>query len=349
MTATATPADLDRLDDAELADRLTEAGGRIRTEISKVIVGNDAIVEQALIALFAGGNCLLVGVPGLAKTLLISTMSRALALSFSRIQFTPDLMPSDVTGTDVIQDDPETGRRRLIFMPGPVFANVLLADEINRTPPKTQAALLEAMQEYHVTAAGRTYQLDRPFFVLATQNPIELEGTYPLPEAQLDRFMFNIVMTYLSEDDEVRVATATTSTQKPAPARVLDGGEILQIQDMVRQVLVADDVARYAVRLVNASRPGREGRVGKLDFVDSWVRWGAGLRASQALILGGKARALMQGRYHVSVADLRALAPPILRHRVITNFYAESEHIDADGIVTRLLDAVPGPKSGLET
>ena len=239
--------------------------------------------------------------------------------------------------------------RSLRFVKGPIFAQIILADEINRTPPKTQAALLEAMQEYHVTAAGRTYPLERPFFVLATQNPIELEGTYPLPEAQLDRFMFNIVMTYLSEDDEVRVATATTSTSKPAPARVLDGGEILQIQDLVRQVLVADDVARYAVRLVNASRPGREGRVGKLDFVDSWVRWGAGLRASQALILGGKARALMQGRYHVSVADLRALAPPILRHRIITNFYAESEHVDADGIVTRLLDAVPGPKSGLET
>jgi len=229
-----------------------------------------------------------------------------------------------------------------------VFAQIILADEINRTPPKTQAALLEAMQEYHVTAAGRTYALDRPFFVLATQNPIELEGTYPLPEAQLDRFMFNIVMTYLDEDDEVKVVTQTTSTATPAPARTLDGDEILEIQNLVRQVAVADDVARYAVRLVGATRPGRPGRAGKLDFIDSWVRWGAGLRASQALILGGKARALLHGRYHVSVADIRALAPPILRHRVITNFYAESERVDADAIVTRLLEAVPAPRSGLD-
>jgi MoxR-like ATPase len=330
-----------------IAERVADARQRILTELRKVIVGQDEVVDQVLVALFTGGHCLITGVPGLAKTLLIKTLAEILDLSFKRIQFTPDLMPADITGTEIL--DEAAGMRRLRFVKGPIFAQIILADEINRTPPKTQAALLEAMQEYHVTAAGRTYQLDRPFFVLATQNPIELEGTYPLPEAQLDRFMFNIVMTYLSEDDEVRVATATTSTQKPAPARVLDGGEILQIQDMVRQVLVADDVARYAVRLVNASRPGREGRVGKLDFVDSWVRWGAGLRASQALILGGKARALMQGRYHVSVADLRALAPPILRHRVITNFYAESEHVDADGIITRLLDAVPGPKSGLET
>ena len=233
------------------------------------------------------------------------------------------------------------------FVPGPVFAQIILADEINRTPPKTQAALLEAMQEYHVTAAGRTYELERPFFVLATQNPIELEGTYPLPEAQLDRFMFNIMMRYLNEDEEVRVVTETTSAARPTPSRVLGGADILQIQELVRQVLVAEDVARYAVQLVNASRPGREGRVGKLDFVDTWVRWGAGLRASQALILGGKARALIDGRYHVSVADIRALAPPILRHRIITNFYAESERVDSDGIVTRLLEAVPVPRSAL--
>ena len=344
MTATATPADLDRLDDAELADRLTEAGGRITTEIRKVIVGNDAIVEQALIALFAGGNCLLVGVPGLAKTLLISTMSRALALSFSRIQFTPDLMPSDVTGTDVIQDDPDTGRRRLIFMPGPVFANVLLADEINRTPPKTQAALLEAMQEYHVTAAGREYPLERPFFVLATQNPIELEGTYPLPEAQLDRFMFNVVVSYLREDDEVRVVTETTGAAGPRPARVLGGAEILEYQQLVRQVVVAEEVARYAVRLVDSSRPGRQQ---DLAFVKEWVKWGAGLRASQSLILASKARALMQGRYHVSIADVRALARPILRHRIIPNFYAESEQITTDILVDRLIEAVPAPRSGM--
>ena len=330
-------------------DRVAEVAGRLERELAKAIVGQQRVVREILIAFLAGGHCLLRGVPGLAKTLLIKKLAEAVHLRFNRIQFTPDLMPSDILGAEVIEEDRATGKRVIRFIRGPIFANIILADEINRTPPKTQAALLEAMQEYHVTAAGRTYPLERPFFVLATQNPIELEGTYPLPEAQLDRFMFNIVMTYLSEDDEVRVATETTSTSKPAPARVLDGAEILQIQDMVRQVLVADDVARYAVRLVNASRPGREGRVGKLDFVDSWVRWGAGLRASQALILGGKARALMQGRYHVSVADLRALAPPILRHRVITNFYAESEHIDADGIVARLLDAVPGPKSGLET
>jgi MoxR-like ATPase len=329
-----------------IAERVADARQRILTELRKVIVGQDEVVDQVLIALFTGGHCLITGVPGLAKTLLIKTLAEILDLSFKRIQFTPDLMPADITGTEIL--DEAAGIRSLRFVKGPIFAQIILADEINRTPPKTQAALLEAMQEYHVTASGRTYPLDRPFFVLATQNPIELEGTYPLPEAQLDRFMFNIVMTYLSEEDEVRVATETTSTARPTPARVLDGAEILKIQDLVRQVLVADDVARYAVRLVNASRPGRDGRPGKLDFVDSWVRWGAGLRASQALILGGKARALMQGRYHVSVADLRALAPPILRHRVITNFYAESERIDADGIVTRLLEAVPGPKSGLD-
>ena len=237
--------------------------------------------------------------------------------------------------------------RGLRFVQGPIFAQIILADEINRTPPKTQAALLEAMQEYHVTAAGRTYELERPFFVLATQNPIELEGTYPLPEAQLDRFMFNIVMKYLNEDEEVRVVTETTAAARPRPSRVLGGPDILQIQDLVRQVLVAEDVARYAVQLVNASRPGREGRVGKLDFVDTWVRWGAGLRASQALILGGKARALIDGRYHVSVSDIRALAHPILRHRIITNFYAESERVDSDGIITRLLEAVPVPRSAL--
>jgi MoxR-like ATPase len=299
-----------------------------------------------LMSLFCGGHCLITGVPGLAKTLLVKTLSQILDLSFKRIQFTPDLMPSDITGTEIL--DEQHGTRSLRFVHGPVFAQIILADEINRTPPKTQAALLEAMQEYHVTAAGRTYQLERPFFVLATQNPIELEGTYPLPEAQLDRFMFNIVMTYLDEDDEVKVVTQTTSTATPAPARTLDGDEILEIQNLVRQVAVADDVARYAVRLVSATRPGRPDRPGKLDFIDSWVRWGAGLRASQALILGGKARALLHGRYHVSVADIRALAPPILRHRVITNFYAESERIDADAIVTRLLDAVPAPRSGLD-
>ena len=328
------------------AEKVAEGRERILTELRKVIVGQDDVVEEVLIALFTGGHCLITGVPGLAKTLLIKTLAEILDLSFKRIQFTPDLMPADITGTEIL--DEASGLRALRFVKGPIFAQIILADEINRTPPKTQAALLEAMQEYHVTAAGRTYALDRPFFVLATQNPIELEGTYPLPEAQLDRFMFNIVMTYLDEDDEVQVVTQTTSTATPTPARTLDGDEILEIQNLVRQVAVADDVARYAVRLDSATRPGRPGRAGKLDFIESWVRWGAGLRASQALILGGKARALLHGRYHVSVADIRALAPPILRHRVITNFYAESERVDADAIVTRLLEAVPAPRSGLD-
>ena len=328
-----------------IAEKVAEARARILQELRKVIVGQDEVVDQVLVALFTGGHCLITGVPGLAKTLLIKTLAEILDLSFKRIQFTPDLMPSDITGTEIL--DESSGVRGLRFVPGPVFAQIILADEINRTPPKTQAALLEAMQEYHVTAAGRTYELERPFFVLATQNPIELEGTYPLPEAQLDRFMFNIVMKYLSEDEEVRVVTETTAAARPRPGHVLGGPDILQIQELVRQVPVAEDVARYAVQLVNASRPGREGRVGKLDFVDTWVRWGAGLRASQALILGGKARALLDGRYHVSVADIRALAHPILRHRIITNFYAESERVDSDGIITRLLDAVPVPRSAL--
>jgi MoxR-like ATPase len=334
------------MDVATTAERVAEGRAQILAELRKVIIGQDEVVEEVLIALFTGGHCLITGVPGLAKTLLIKTLAEILDLSFKRIQFTPDLMPADITGTEIL--DEASGLRALRFVKGPIFAQIILADEINRTPPKTQAALLEAMQEYHVTAAGRTYALDRPFFVLATQNPIELEGTYPLPEAQLDRFMFNIVMTYLDEDDEVQVVTQTTSTATPTPARTLDGDEILEIQNLVRQVAVADDVARYAVRLVSATRPGRPGRAGKLDFIESWVRWGAGLRASQALILGGKARALLHGRYHVSVADIRALAPPILRHRVITNFYAESERVDADAIVTRLLEAVPAPRSGLD-
>jgi MoxR-like ATPase len=327
------------------AEKVADARARILGELRKVIVGQDDVVDQVLVALFTGGHCLITGVPGLAKTLLIKTLAEILDLSFKRIQFTPDLMPSDITGTEIL--DESGGVRGLRFVPGPIFAQIILADEINRTPPKTQAALLEAMQEYHVTAAGQTYALERPFFVLATQNPIELEGTYPLPEAQLDRFMFNIVMKYLNEDEEVRVVTETTAAARPSPSRVLGGPDILEIQGLVRQVLVAEDVARYAVQLVNASRPGRDGRVGKLDFVDTWVRWGAGLRASQALILGSKARALLDGRYHVSVADIRALALPILRHRIITNFYAESERVDSDGIVTRLLEAVPVPRSSL--
>ncbi len=324
------------------SERVTAGRDRILTELRKTIVGQDEVVDQVLIALFTGGHCLITGVPGLAKTLLIKTLAEILDLSFKRIQFTPDLMPADITGTEILEE--QHGSRTLRFVHGPIFAQIILADEINRTPPKTQAALLEAMQEYHVTAAGRTYQLERPFFVLATQNPIELEGTYPLPEAQLDRFMFNIVMTYLPEADEVRVVTETTGVTQPAVDRVLGGPDILEFQQMVRQVIVADEIARYTVRLVAASRPGQEGAP---DFIEKYVKWGAGLRASQALILGAKARALMHGRHHVSVKDIQALAAPILRHRVITNFYAESERINSDGIVARLLEKVPVPKSGL--
>ena len=324
------------------AERLAASRQRVLDELRKAIVGQDAVIDLVLTALFTGGHCLLTGVPGLAKTHLIKSLAQILELQFKRIQFTPDLMPADITGTEILEES--GGHRSLTFVEGPIFAQVVLADEINRTPPKTQAALLEAMQEFHVTAAGRTYPLQRPFFVLATQNPIELEGTYPLPEAQLDRFMFNVVMHYLSEDDEVRVVTRTTGDEPSALACVVDGTEILAAQRLVRRVPVAEEVARYAVRLVDASRPGQPHSP---DFVGKWVRWGASLRASQALILGGKARALMHGRYHVSVADVRALAPAVLRHRIVTNFFAESDGVTADDVVTRLLESVPAPASGL--
>jgi MoxR-like ATPase len=327
---------------SSLATEVQEGRERILQELRKVIVGQDDVVDQVLVALFTGGHCLLTGVPGLAKTLLIKTLAEILHLSFKRIQFTPDLMPADITGTEVLDD--AGGQRSLRFLKGPIFAQIILADEINRTPPKTQAALLEAMQEYHVTAAGRTYDLEQPFFVLATQNPIELEGTYPLPEAQLDRFMFNVVMTYLDPEDEVRVVTRTTGVDRPVPQRVLDGAAIQAFQQTVREVPVADEVARYAVRLVDSSRPGRGI---KPPFVEKWVKWGAGLRASQALILGSKARALLHGRHHVSVKDIQMLAKPILRHRVIPNFYAEAEGISSDRIIEQLLDVVPAPSSGL--
>jgi MoxR-like ATPase len=324
------------------ADRVAAGRERILAELRKVIVGQDDVVEQVLTALFTGGHCLITGVPGLAKTLLIKTVAQILDLEFKRIQFTPDLMPSDITGTEILDEDP--AGRRLRFVKGPIFAQIILADEINRTPPKTQAALLEAMQEYHVTAAGVTHELQQPFFVLATQNPIELEGTYPLPEAQLDRFMFNIVISYLSEDDEVSVVTRTTAASMQVPQRVLSGADILEFQELSRQVVIAEEIARYAVRLVDASRPGRPGAP---DFVEKWVKWGAGLRGSQALVRGGKARALMHGRYHVSLRDIQALAKPILRHRVMTNFYAESERVNSDGIIDRLLETVPVPTSGM--
>ena len=344
MATTATPSELDRLDDAELADRLHDAAGRITGEIHKIIVGQEAVVEQALIALFAGGNCLLIGVPGLAKTLLVHTMAQALSLKFARIQFTPDLMPSDVTGTDVIQDDPATGQRKLAFMAGPIFTNVLLADEINRTPPKTQSALLEAMQERRVTVQGRTYELQPPFFVFATQNPIELEGTYPLPEAQLDRFMLEVVLDYSPEEDEVSIVNQTTTIPVESVTPVVSREEILAFQRVVRRVPVADAVTRYAVRFVRTTRPSQPDAP---DFVKQWVSYGASVRAAQAMILGGKARALLQGRTHVSFDDIRALARPVLRHRILINFQAQSEKVTTDKLVERLLDAVPLPKSAL--
>jgi MoxR-like ATPase len=297
-----------------------------------------------LLTLFVGGNSLIVGVPGLAKTLLIHTMARVLALKFSRIQFTPDLMPSDITGTDIINEDPETGRRHMVFAPGPVFSNVLLADEINRTPPKTQSALLEAMQEHRVTIQGRTYELEEPFFVFATQNPIELEGTYPLPEAQLDRFMFHIIIEHPPEDEEFEVVRTTTGLQNPQFERTVTGEDLMSFQRLIRKVPVAEPVMRYALSLVRTSRPKAKNAP---EAVTKWVQFGASVRAAQYLVLGAKARALTGGRYHVSFDDIRALAHPVLRHRVLTNFHAESEGITTDSIIDKLLEAVPVPKSGM--
>lgn len=331
--------------DEALLDKLIHVRGQLQRELRKVIIGQDEVIEQVLMALFVGGHALITGVPGLAKTLLVKTLASLLDLKFKRIQFTPDLMPSDITGTDVIEEDFTTGRRSLRFIKGPIFANVILADEINRTPPKTQAALLEAMQEYHVTVQGETYELARPFFVLATQNPIELEGTYPLPEAQLDRFMFNIRIDYLNEDDEVRVVSATTALPHQPLEPILSSNDILDIQQLVRQVPAAESVIRYAVQLVTTSRPGAPQAP---DFIRRWVQWGAGLRASQYLILGGKARALLDGRYNVSCEDVRTLAYPVLRHRILLNFHAESEQVTVEDIIGRLLQTVPEPRSGLK-
>jgi MoxR-like ATPase len=328
----------------ELLGKLISAREQILHEVRKVIVAQDEIVDQVLISLFVGGHSLVSGVPGLAKTLLIRTVSSILDLSFKRIQFTPDLMPSDITGTDIIEEDRSTGHRKLEFIKGPLFANIILADEINRTPPKTQAALLEAMQEGTVTVQGITYQLPKPFYVLATQNPIEMEGTYPLPEAQLDRFMFNIMIGYLSEDDEVEVVSRTTTVQDFSFERNVTGEDILAFQRLVRRVPVAESVTRYAVQLVSASRPVVDNAP---DFIKKWVNWGASLRASQFLILGGKARAVMGGRYNVSVEDVRALAYPILRHRILLNFHAESDRVNSDDVIRRLIETVPAPKSGL--
>jgi len=312
-------------------------------EIRKVIVGQDRVIEEVLIALFARGHCLLVGVPGLAKTLLISTLSEILHLNFNRIQFTPDLMPSDITGTDILQEDSATGRRAFQFLRGPIFTNILLADEINRTPPKTQAALLQSMQEYKVTASGNTYPLDLPFFVLATQNPIEQEGTYPLPEAQLDRFMLNIEIRYPDFDDEVQIVMQTTSTEKPAPQKVMDGAAIQRYQDLVRKVPVSPFVISYAVALAQNSRPQNSAAS---PYIKDFVEWGAGPRASQFLILGAKARTILQGRYAVSIEDIQALAPSVLRHRIVPNFKAQGEGISSLDIIQRLLTDVKPSTDG---
>ena len=327
--------------DVEAVDRLKEAYRILAAEVGKVIVGQKAVIEELLIALFCRGHCLLVGVPGLAKTLMIRTLSRALHLTFKRIQFTPDLMPADITGTDIIQEDPETGQRHFVYLKGPVFSNILLADEINRTPPKTQAALLEAMQEHQVTASGRLYKLDEPFFVLATQNPIEQEGTYPLPEAQLDRFMFNIKVDYPSEEEELEIVQTTTTSFAPEVTPVLTGKDIIELQQIVLRTPVPDHVYKYALKLARSTRPGRDGSP---EFIDSWVSWGAGPRATQYLILGAKARAILYGRYCALTEDIRAVAATVMRHRIVTNFNAESEGISTDHIVERLLKSIPAAK-----
>ncbi len=334
--------ELESPDDVALADRLKEAKDQILVELRKLIVGQDEVVDQVLLSLFVGGNSIITGVPGLAKTMIIHTVAQVLDLKFARIQFTPDLMPSDITGTDIIQEDPATGRRELVFMPGPIFNNIVLADEINRTPPKTQSALLEAMQEHQVTIQGRTYDLEEPFYVFATQNPIELEGTYPLPEAQLDRFMFDIIIDYLPEDEELEVVRSTTAPQHLEFKPVVTGKEMVAFQNLVRKVPVSEPVMRYALNLARISRPGEANAP---DFVKKWVEYGASVRAAQYLILGGKARALMQGRYHVSFEDIRGLAHPVFRHRVLMNFHADSERVTSGQIVNQLLDAVSMPKS----
>jgi len=312
-------------------------------EIRKVIVGQDHVIEEVLIALFAKGHCLLVGVPGLAKTLLISTLAEILDLEFNRIQFTPDLMPSDITGTDILQEDAGTGKRSFQFLRGPIFTNILLADEINRTPPKTQAALLQSMQEYKVTAGGSTFALSLPFFVLATQNPIEQEGTYPLPEAQLDRFMVNIEIGYPNFEDEVQIVMQTTSTNNPVPRKILDAAAILHYQELVRKVPVSPFVVSYAVALAQRSRPQSPDAS---PYVKDYVEWGAGPRASQYLILGAKARTILQGRYAVSIEDIQALAPSVLRHRIVPNFKAQGEGLSSRDIIGRLLTEVKPSSDG---
>jgi len=327
----------EHIDDLAAADMLVRSREAILQQVSKVIIGQSEVVEQLLIALLADGHCLFVGVPGLGKTLLVRTIARCLDLKFSRVQFTPDLMPADITGTDIIQVDPATGDRSYRFVPGPVFANIALADEINRTPPKTQSALLQAMQERQVTAGGSTYPLPLPFFVLATQNPIEQEGTYPLPEAQLDRFMLSVHLDYPSEDEEQRIVAATTSAAEPQVETAMTGDQILRLQQVVRAVAVSQDALAYAVRLARSTRPGTPASP---SFVNDWVTWGAGPRASQAMVLGAKARALLHGRYAASRDDISYMALPVLRHRIIPSFSAEADGVGPDQVVERLLRTV---------
>jgi MoxR-like ATPase len=333
--------DLEQEDDIALADRMRAGREKILTEIHKRIIGQREVIDQTLLTLFVGGNSLIIGVPGLAKTLLIQTMAQVLDLKFARIQFTPDLMPSDITGTDIIQEDAATGGRKMVFAPGPVFTNILLADEINRTPPKTQSALLEAMQEHRVTVQGRTYTLEEPFFVFATQNPIELEGTYPLPEAQLDRFMFFIVIEHPPEEEELEVVRTTTGLVEPEYKHAVTGADLVAFQRLVRKVPVSEEVMRYALSIARTTRLKGD----DAPEFRKWVAYGASVRAAQYLILGGKARAVTEGRYHVSFEDIRALAHPVLRHRVLLNFHAESEGITTDQIIDQLLELVPVPTS----
>ena len=321
-----------RQEERETVERLAAGRRQIETQLAKVIVGQREVIEQILLALFAGGHCLITGAPGLAKTLLVKSIAQIFHLKFQRIQFTPDLMPADITGTEILQ---ETGEgRKMTFVRGPIFANIILADEINRTPPKTQAALLEAMQEHQVTAAGLRHTLEEPFYVLATQNPIEMEGTYPLPEAQLDRFMFNVVMDYLPEAEEVEVIQQTTARRPTTIEALFSGADVLRFHELVRQMPIASDLVRQAVRLAASTRPHQSGSLG---FVNDWVSWGAGTRAGQALVLGAKARALLQGRTHVSAEDLHVLAAPVLRHRVLVNYRAEAEGVNVEAIIRRLL------------
>ena len=327
-------------EEVQAIEKLMDARDLISEQLKKVIVGQEEVMDQMLMAFFVGGHCLLEGVPGLAKTLTIKTLAQILNLQFKRIQFTPDLMPADITGTDVLEEERSTGHREIRFIQGPIFANILLADEINRTPPKTQAALLEAMQEYHVTAGGTMYNLEQPFFVLATQNPIEQEGTYPLPEAQLDRFMFKIVIDYPSEEEEVAIVSSTTSVDEPELATVLSGEDIITLNQIVRRVSAADNVVQYAVKLARATRPNGKDAP---DFIQQWVRWGAGPRAGQYLILGAKARGILRGRVNASIEDVKSVAHAVLRHRVLTNFHAEAEGVDSDVVITQLLDTVQEP------